>query len=71
MFKDECIHCGCGAEVLTGSGQDNYAYDGDRARCGECGCPGVVDVLEEGVATIDWHDVAGCDCDWCKEHPVD
>lgn len=71
-FNDDCHHCGGGAEVLTGTGRDNWAYDGDTARCDECGCPGVVKVsgYEDEPATIDWHDPPlGCDCEWCEEHP--
>jgi hypothetical protein len=71
-FEDECIHCGDGAEVLTGTGRDNYAYDGDKARCVGCGCPGTVNISghEGEAATIDWHDEPDCDCDWCRTHPA-
>lgn len=73
-FNDECPHCGDDAEVFTTTGQDNLAYDGDKARCVTCNCPGGV-VLDdapdyEGSAYIAWHDEPNCDCEWCKTHPV-
>lgn len=47
-FPGECIYCGCGdAEVLTDSTTDGTAYDGDKARCTRCHCPGYVLVDEE------------------------
>lgn len=74
-FDDECLHCGGGALVLTDSGEDNVAYDGDTARCEDCGCPGQV-VVEEALddddtneARVEWHDAFGCDCEWCNENP--
>lgn len=30
-FKNECLHCGSSAEVLTDSKEDGMAYDGDEA----------------------------------------
>lgn len=71
-FNDECLHCGSSAEVLTSTGQENLAHDGDEARCTECKCPGTVTVdesendNEEGNAAIVWHDEPSCDCEWCK-----
>jgi len=68
-FTDECHYCGDSAEVFTDSGKDNWAYDGDSARCVSCKCPGAVVIEEEGMHSmnrISWHDEAGCDCEWCK-----
>ena len=71
-FDDDCMYCGGAAVVLTDSGFDNLAYDGDTARCADCGCPGqvIVDEGDEGecVAHILWHDEAGCSCKWCQEN---
>lgn len=74
-FEADCLHCGGGAEVFTESDQGNTAYDGDPARCSECGCPGVVVVdihidPNEGAAAIAWHDEPGCTCEWCISHPI-
>jgi len=71
-FKDECPHCGDGAEVLTDSGRGNFAYDGDEARCVSCDCPGsvVVDTVDD-PAYINWHDEVDCRCAWCLAHPVE
>lgn len=68
-FEAECLHCGSPAEVLTTSGQDNLAYDGDLARCTECGCPGMVVVDGDTAGDIRWHDEPHCDCAWCQTHP--
>jgi len=67
---DECMHCGCSAEVLTNAPL-GYACDSDDARCTECGCSGIVCIdaePDEVHAYISWHDDATCDCDWCKAH---
>lgn len=73
-FADYCLHCGGDAEAFTTSGNDNWAYDGDTARCTDCGCPGIVSIQEAGEDHcdngIDWHDEPGCDCDWCVAHPA-
>src|SRR5437879_2503203 len=69
-FNAECPYCGCRAEVLTDTGKDNWAVDGDEARCAECHCPGSVVVSEEPLAEISWHDDPACDCEWCKTHPA-
>ena len=75
-FAGECLHCGGSAEVLTDSGKDNVAYDGDRVRCTRCRCPGVVTIDEpadhedyEWTAHVDWHDEPSCACEWCRAHP--
>lgn len=65
-FDDECLHCGSSAEVLTDSKEDGMAFDGDEARCTECGCVGSVNVYEESSASISWHDEPDCDCGWCN-----
>jgi hypothetical protein len=68
-FNDECLHCGGEAEVLTDTGKDNLAYDGDEARCTDCGCSGYVVVYaDEEEAYISWHDDPDCNCEWCKEY---
>jgi hypothetical protein len=69
-FNDFCLHCGDDAEVFTSTGRDNWAYDGDKARCVECGCPGVVDISgpDDEQASIRWHDEAGCRCEWCEKN---
>ena len=72
-FDDDCLHCGEEAEVLTDSGEDNVAYDGDKARCSVCGLPGQVVVDEDdwphAYGYVAWHDELGCTCDWCRTHP--
>ncbi len=74
-FTDFCAYCGGEAEVLTSTGRDNWAQNGDVARCTNCGCPGFVhdDGREHDdcpTGSIDWHDGTNCECDWCKKHPV-
>jgi uncharacterized Zn finger protein len=57
-FDYDCSHCGGAAEVLTDSDDDDWAYDGDIARCSECGCQGqvVVDEADDiNVARVEWH----------------
>ncbi len=67
QFSGDCIFCGDEAEVLTNAGQDNFAYDGDEARCVSCRCPGSVIVPgDDDSAYIVWHDEPDCDCEWCK-----
>ncbi len=69
----ECHACGGAAEVLT-TLEGEKAFDGDLARCTDCGCPGNVSVDDsldapdgdDGVASIQWHDEPDCDCWWCK-----
>ena len=65
-FNDTCDYCGDEAEVLTDTGYDNCALDGDEARCVSCRQPGYVSVDEEGSAHIHWHGDATCECEWCK-----
>ena len=55
--------------MLTDTGRDNWANDGDEARCAECKCPGSVTVCEEPDASINWHDELDCDCEWCVANP--
>ena len=55
--------------MLTDTGRDNWANDGDEARCCECKCPGSVTVCEEPDAYINWHDEPDCDCEWCVANP--
>lgn len=70
-FGAECSYCGSDAvEVFTDSGTDYMAYDGDEAKCTECGLPGQVVITDDfdGIADVDWHDEKDCNCDWCKSH---
>ena len=76
-FSGECAYCGCDdAEVLTDSDIDGTAYDGDKARCATCHCPGSVHVDyncgddPDAAARIVWHDEPGCTCEWCQRHHV-
>jgi hypothetical protein len=55
----DCDFCGCTAEVLTRSGEDEVASDDDLARCTDCGAVGVVNVDDGGdppCAFIEWAD---------------
>lgn len=69
-FESDCLNCGCQAEVLTDTGKDNWACDGDEARCPECGLSGGVNVYDEDEANISWHDEKDCDCSWCKQQKI-
>lgn len=62
---DQCDYCGGDAEVLT-SAKNGYAYDGDQARCTECGLPGGITCDSESPAVVMWHDEPGCECEWCQ-----
>jgi len=64
-FNDECPNCGSRAEVLTDTGRDNWANDGDEARCSECKWPGSVTVCEEPHAYVNWQDEPDCHCKLC------
>lgn len=60
-FNDECTRCGTSpVDVYTDAKEDGYAYDGDDAKCPDCGLLGsvCVDGEEEGESTahIDWND---------------
>jgi hypothetical protein len=68
-YHEECPNCGCEAEILTTSGADYVAFDGDKVRCSECGMPGVVSA-DEGGAYVAWHADPACDCAWCKAHAL-
>lgn len=66
-WEGNCSWCGDDVEVLTTSGRDNYAFDGDEARCVSCRCPGGVSVpADDEAAYIDWHEEPDCQCEWCK-----
>lgn len=73
---DECLHCGGSVEVFTDV-PDGLLSEDDEARCIECGCPGTVGLQDDYdnetgyTAYISWHDELGCDCAWCKAHPVE
>jgi transcription elongation factor Elf1 len=53
-WSDECPKCGSGVSVLTDCQVDNEAYDGDEARCEECGLAGWVSIVD--TAYINWKD---------------
>lgn len=74
---DECPHCGSDAvEVFTTCKGEGLAWDGDKARCSECKCPGHVSCTGDDLdgeserAVIAWHDEPDCDCEWCKANPA-
>lgn len=71
-FSDDCLNCGCEALVFTDTGRDNWASDGDLAKCPECGLEGSVNVYDdsEGEASIAWHDEPNCDCSWCLQQKI-
>jgi hypothetical protein len=55
-FEDECDKCGAQAEVFTEAEKEGFAYDGDEARCPECGRKGGVSVDGPDEAWIVWND---------------
>jgi len=74
----DCPTCGNDvADVFTSCQSDGQAFDGDAARCSECGHPGSVHCTGEDIdgqsesASIVWHDDPDCDCPWCQSHPAD
>jgi hypothetical protein len=62
---DQCDNCGGLAEIQT-KATKGYAYDGDEARCTECGMPGGICCDSESPAVIMWHDEPACKCEWCQ-----
>ena len=52
-WGDECPNCGDGVEVFTDCKYDNQAYDGDEARCVDCGKKGWVSA-DEDRAWVNW-----------------
>jgi len=66
-----CGYCGDDdIEVFTDC-EGDYVCDGDKVRCRSCGCPGCVGEMCDESMTISWHDEPGCECEWCKAHPVE
>jgi len=52
---DECQSCGAQAEIWTQDDQpDGYGYDGDIARCPECGETGWFS-CDDGYGYVCWH----------------
>lgn len=51
----ECPRCGDSIEVET-TVSDGLVYDGDRARCADCGLHGCASVDEDLRASIDWEE---------------
>jgi len=64
---DQCDNCGGLAEIRT-TAEEGYAYDGDEARCTECGMPGGICCDSESPAVIMWHDEPDCECEWCQSN---
>lgn len=50
-----CLKCGSTPEVLTKSTKNDWVYDGEKARCPECGLEGQVETDGE-CADIYWDD---------------
>lgn len=66
----DCPYCGDDVEVLTDC-SPGLVWDGDKARCVSCYCPGCMIVDEGADARVSWHDPEpGCECEWCKGHPA-
>lgn len=62
-FYDDCDRCGgSDVQVFTDAKEDGYAFDGDNAKCLECGLLGgvCIDGEENGngdsSAHIDWNE---------------
>lgn len=73
IIGSSCPYCGSSPEILVDEDlPDNCGHEEDKIRCSVCFCPGqwLVDAVDE-CGWIDWHDELNCNCDWCKEHPVD
>ena len=54
QFEDHCPECDTLAEVHTHFNMDNWATEGDDAKCPNCGLKGKVQVIDEDVACVDW-----------------
>ncbi|MFH1719264.1 MAG: hypothetical protein ABIF19_18075 [Planctomycetota bacterium] len=67
--SDDCLYCGASLEVYTDAKPGWFCED-DDVRCTECGCPGVMCADGED-AWVSMHDEPGCECEWCKTHPID
>jgi len=52
----ECIECGDDAEILTDCQDKGFFYDGDEARCCNCGLPGQFNCDSETPGYISWHE---------------
>jgi hypothetical protein len=53
----ECPNCGDDAEILTDSDVDGEFYDGDEARCCQCGAIGQFSCDGEDTGYISWEDL--------------
>lgn len=62
---DNCPVCGNCPEVFTQSNEDSHVYDGEKAKCAECGLPGTGSA-DSGSVYIEWHDYSDCPCDVCN-----
>ena len=56
QYDGDCDDCGNDIEVLTCSGRDNFAYDGERVRCTGCACKGMLCLDEVKDTWINWDD---------------
>jgi len=66
---DVCDNCGGPAEILT-TAEEDFAFDGDSARCTECEMTGSICCDSESPAVIMWHDDPDCECEWCVKNNV-
>jgi len=57
--SSDCPICGGESEVLTESKFDFIVYNGDDARCIDCGLSGFISVEEGEFAYIIWEDEHG------------
>jgi hypothetical protein len=53
----ECPNCGDDAEILTDCNVDGEFYDGDEARCCQCGAIGQFSCDGEDTGYIIWEDL--------------
>jgi hypothetical protein len=53
----ECPNCGDDAEILTDCNVDGEFYDGDEARCCQCGAIGQFSCDGEDTGYISWEDL--------------
>ena len=53
---DSCPNCGNDAEILTDCEVSGFYWDGDSAKCCECGTKGVFSCDGENNGYINWDD---------------
>ncbi len=54
-WLDNCENCDNGEAVVTTDGDHEGLYDGDDAKCTECGACGTIH-CEDGTSFVIWHD---------------